>query len=544
MPSPSAPSLAWTGERMIPGLADAATEMFHWQRYLYFRPWYEGKKVIDAAGGEGYGAAYQAAFAQSVRAFDIDADAVAYANHFYPHATYQQADVCTVDYADADLVTSFETIEHLPDPSAFLKALSTCKGTIVVSTPNRDNHSPGNRLKDKPFNQHHTLEWTPSEFAKLIEDHFTDRPVRFLSQAARWPGTITEGLEQDAAYTIAVIGKGDLPAWPRIGLSMPTRNADIAINACVNLTKYYPGDMEIAIVANGCSQADLAKLRAFEQNTPYMVHTIVNEANRGYGVGANQGLEFLWQESWFDLFGVVNDDVYPAVDCTCQMVAAFKELKDAGKAPGVIGPVTNCINGIQLVDIGTYSDIPQMQRRAAEYHRQHHSAATETPQVRGLYMLIAPECLSQVGGFDPRFGIGNFEDDDHNLRTRLAGYTLWIADGAFLHHTGSSTFKELKIDQAANIQRNLSILLDKWQTRDFGALLEAPCRPEGMELFQPLTAKALSSGHLLTINGEEVDLVFQASPAEFAAYVMQELEQHPRKTRECILRLLQGTRAS
>jgi hypothetical protein len=35
--------LPWTGERMIPHEADPATELFHWQRYLFFRPWYIGK---------------------------------------------------------------------------------------------------------------------------------------------------------------------------------------------------------------------------------------------------------------------------------------------------------------------------------------------------------------------------------------------------------------------------------------------------------------------------------------------------------------------
>ena len=46
---------------MIPHEADPATVLFHWQRYLYFRPWYVGKKVIDAASGEVAVALYQQA---------------------------------------------------------------------------------------------------------------------------------------------------------------------------------------------------------------------------------------------------------------------------------------------------------------------------------------------------------------------------------------------------------------------------------------------------------------------------------------------------
>ena len=60
--APTAP-LAWTGERMVPNASDLVTEAFHWQRYTYFRPWYAGARVVDAASGEGYGTAYAAMFA-------------------------------------------------------------------------------------------------------------------------------------------------------------------------------------------------------------------------------------------------------------------------------------------------------------------------------------------------------------------------------------------------------------------------------------------------------------------------------------------------
>jgi len=45
---PTTSTLEWTGERMIPNSADAATELCHWQRYLYFRPWYDDAKMVDA----------------------------------------------------------------------------------------------------------------------------------------------------------------------------------------------------------------------------------------------------------------------------------------------------------------------------------------------------------------------------------------------------------------------------------------------------------------------------------------------------------------
>lgn len=532
------PTLAWTGERMVPNQADPATELFHWQRYLYFRPWYIEKRVIDAASGEGYGTAYAATFASEATGFDIGADAVAHARKKYDYAKFQFKDVCEADYSEADLVTSFETIEHVPDPNKFLDALKTCKGQIVISTPNRKTHSPGNRLEDKPFNQFHTVEWTPSEFSDLILSHFPTRQVRFLSQEARWPGLIREGLDDDAMYTIAVIGDGELPKWPRIGISIPTRNASLTQEAILSFTKYYPGEIEFAVVANGCDEANVEKLRSLQQEIPYIVHLIEEPENLGYGRGANKGLNYLWQEAWFDYYVVSNDDVYPSVDFMPQMATAFGELLKQDLNPGILGCVTNEISGSQRVDIGGYTNLPEMQDRARLWSKEHHSSATQAQQVRGLFMMIHPDCLSAVGGFDPRFGIGNFEDDDYNLRCRQAGFTLWNVDGAFLHHSGSSTFKELGIDYTLNIDRNLNLILEKWEANEFTEMFDQPI--EGRNIYLPLSACPEPSGVTIRINGEEVDLIKQASNMEFAAFVMRELQSKDRAARYAVVEALKA----
>src|SRR5579859_2896391 len=140
---PDIPMLPWTGERMVPTASDGATEMYHWQRYLFFRSWYSEANVVDAASGEGYGTGYVGTFARKATGLDVSHEAIDHASKRYPHAGFRLADVCEADYSTADLVLSFETIEHLPDPTRFLKALTSCKGRIVISTPNRATHSPG-----------------------------------------------------------------------------------------------------------------------------------------------------------------------------------------------------------------------------------------------------------------------------------------------------------------------------------------------------------------------------------------------------------------
>jgi GT2 family glycosyltransferase len=532
-------TLAWTGERMVPHHSDAATELYHWQRYLFFKPWYEKAKVVDAASGEGYGTSFAGVYAEKATGVEIDAEAVAHGNKKYDHCQFVQSDVTTYDYSDADLVLSFETIEHVPDPVAFLKALKTCKGRIVISTPNRKTHSPGNKLEDKPLNPFHTIEWTPVEFAKIVEEVFEGRQVRFLSQEQRWPGRIVEGLDDDAMYCIAVIGDGELPKWPRIGMAIPTINNFGQLQETIlSYSKFYPGEIEFAVVANGTNKEHLEQIKKLESAIPYMLHVIEEEKNLGYGAGCNLGLDYLWQEGYFDYFAVSNDDVIALPGTLVEMVGAFQELTKQELNPGVLGPVTNRISGAQQVDIGEFHDRASMFDKGMIYHLKNANGATRRDQLRGLLFLISPDCLSDVGGFDLRFGWGNFEDDDHNLRCKLAGYSLWSVDGAFLYHHGSQTFQNLNIDYAANIERNMQCFGWKWDlvnTEDWPLLEEAP---EGVSLFEPLSKRPQHEFSVTVQGGERIDLITQASDIEFVAWVHERLKARHRDIRRDIVKVI------
>jgi len=81
--------------------------------------------------------------------------------------------------ASADVVVSFETIEHLAEQETFLaeirRVLPPC-GILIVSTPDQDNYSPA----DSPANKFHLVELAKEEFVHLLERYF--RHVRVLRQ--------------------------------------------------------------------------------------------------------------------------------------------------------------------------------------------------------------------------------------------------------------------------------------------------------------------------------------------------------------------------
>lgn len=533
--------LPWTGERMVPFASDLATQLFHYQRYLFFRPWYEEARIIDAACGEGYGTGYAATFAESALGVDISDEAVQHAITRYPHAKFEQVEVNSVDYSKADLVISFETIEHLDDPEAWLDAVGQCPGRIVISTPNRKTHSPGNARSDQPHNNFHTIEWTPNEFAELIRSKFSGRTIRFLSQEGRWPGLIREGLDDDAMYCIAVIGEGELPIWPKLGLAMPTlNNVQMVQDAIVSLTQFYPGELEIALVANGSNEETVSLLKKIESDLPHIVHVVQLPENVGYGRGANAGLAYLTEKGGFDLYGVVNDDILASVAALSEMVMAHKALVGADQLPGILGPVTNRIHGEQKVDIGDFNNLASMMGRAEIYHREHHSEVTQHFQLRGYFFLITPDCLEKIGGFDPRFGLGNFEDDDYCLRAKLAGYTNWIVNGSFIFHHGSQTFAQLEFDDKrydAQMERNREMFLWKWDVSDLSYWPIIDELPDEVSLHQPF-----DSTHpvqfSVNCNGEWIDLLTQASDIEFTKWVFDRLKVRHRDLRNELVAVL------
>jgi SAM-dependent methyltransferase len=156
----------FTGERLPGEGGDFAVDLArHLAAYRFACARAAGRRVLDAGCGEGYGAALLAEVATSVVAVDRgEAVAVAAARHASPRLAFRTADLERLDLGDArfDLVVSFQVIEHLVDPVAFLRALvaaTTPDGELIVTTPNR--------LMSVSENPYHLREWTAAELLAL-----------------------------------------------------------------------------------------------------------------------------------------------------------------------------------------------------------------------------------------------------------------------------------------------------------------------------------------------------------------------------------------
>ena len=162
-------------ERIVPDETEPGIVALHLKRYDFARAFCADKEVLDAGCGVGYGAAYLAETARRVVGVDRDADAIAYARRRYARdgVEFVHADVLELPLPDAsfDVVCSFETIEHVPDPddlAAQLRRVLRPGGVCLVSTPRVEEttHDPEN-----PF---HAVELAPHELEELLRRHFDD----------------------------------------------------------------------------------------------------------------------------------------------------------------------------------------------------------------------------------------------------------------------------------------------------------------------------------------------------------------------------------
>lgn len=185
-----------------------------------------------------------------------------------PNLEYRAARCEATGLADAsvDVVVSFETLEHLPEPEALIREAARVlrpDGLFLVSTPNKDVYSDARDYR----NPHHVHELERDEFERVLAARFEKVAIfaqRVDSYSAIWPAS---GSGSDV--TLLNAPKAD-PATVTPGLADPMywialcgpRAAVEAASASVSLLSDRSHEVQAGVDA---SVRHIAELRAYVQ---------------------------------------------------------------------------------------------------------------------------------------------------------------------------------------------------------------------------------------------------------------------------------------
>ncbi len=144
------------------------------QRYFFVLPYIRQKTILDCACGIGWGSYVMSmSGAGKITAVDVSLNAISAACKYYsrPNIEYICADflATSFDYEQVDIITSFETLEHIQNPEKYLSKLKeVChEGTLLfLSSPNALAFKAG--LARAPYNPFHVDEYSKEQVVTMF----------------------------------------------------------------------------------------------------------------------------------------------------------------------------------------------------------------------------------------------------------------------------------------------------------------------------------------------------------------------------------------
>jgi GT2 family glycosyltransferase/glycosyltransferase involved in cell wall biosynthesis len=202
---------------------------------------------------------------------------------------------------------------------------------------------------------------------------------------------------------------------------------------------------KVIVVDNGSSDATAAELARRS-----WVTVITNAENRGFAAACNQGAA----AATTGIVVFLNNDTLLPSRWLDALLAPLEEDEIVAA-----GPRSNAVSGPQLVADCRYDPtrVADLQRFARSW-RENNRGTTDVERLVGFCLAVRASAFAEIGGFDERFEVGGYEDDDLCLRLRDAGGRLVIAHESFVHHVGHQTFDANDVDWHELQERNRTVL--------------------------------------------------------------------------------------
>ncbi|BBK75633.1 glycosyltransferase [Clostridium butyricum] len=220
---------------------------------------------------------------------------------------------------------------------------------------------------------------------------------------------------------------------------------------CIDsIRKYNSADnCEIIIVDNYSTDGTVEWLK--DQGD---IKYILNNENRGFPAGCNQGIELSQKDN--DIFLLNNDTVIMPNSIFNLRMGLYSD-----ENIGATGAISNSVSYYQQIS-QQYEDFNGYMTFAMSNNITNNKAYDQRVKLVGFAMLIKRNVLDKVGLLDERFTPGNYEDDDLSLRIIVEGYKLLLCKDSYIHHFGSVSFRENADKYNKLLKINSKKFMDKW----------------------------------------------------------------------------------
>ena len=217
---------------------------------------------------------------------------------------------------------------------------------------------------------------------------------------------------------------------------------------CVNsIKKFTDVPYELIFIDNGSHDGTWEYFKDING-----ARVIRNAENTGSAKAINQGI----QAGSGDYYLYLSNDTVVTPNWLNNMLRCLEN----NLSTGMVGPRSNHIAGLQIVQNVPYKNMEEMWEFAAEFNRPDPAKWWEVNCLYGVCLAIKKEVVERVGLFDEQFEF--YGDDDYSRRVRNAGYQLWCAGDTFIHHYGGRSFLGNDQDIGRLMEENREKYLQKW----------------------------------------------------------------------------------
>ncbi len=228
----------------------------------------------------------------------------------------------------------------------------------------------------------------------------------------------------------------------RIDIVIPVHNAPVLTRRCIDSVITHLGkSIHRVLIQDDASDSET---RAMLDHLPYSrVEVFHAEKNEGFGTAVNTAVSR--SDAFYVL--ILNSDTEVKHNILPLLCSAF----DADPKLAAIVPAGNSYDNF---DLSRYALYP------GSYIRNYY--------LRGHAFLIRRDIFLAIGGFDPIFGLGYYEDIDLGRRLDLNGWRFGVHPEAHIYHKKGGSFGD---DRFPLSRRNRALYLSRYPKAQQNLLL-------------------------------------------------------------------------